>query len=475
MREEPETWSNRSPGDLSQELPSLRGGLVEPAMSNAVAAMKQWRALPLIERVQALRQAQMRLRTYEDFLARGIAVETGKPITEARAELEAVLTRFDYTISDAESLVRPTAVEEAVNPSWIRRRSRGPAVVISPGIAPLDFANGALIAYLAGGNTAILKPSPRAGAVAAEYANLMSMAFPPGVFQVVQGWGQVGDRLAMHAQVRSVCFIGSISVGRTLAARMAGDYSKDLALHLGGKCAAIILEDCALGLAADSVAKGLCLSTGQRCNSTVRVLVAEKVVQPFLEKLLVAMEPFQPGDPMDPSTLLGPLISAEAVAHYLGKCASPVGDWVRRGKAVEHVNGKRGHYVYPAVVLYRNRRERIAALLKPLAREEVSAPILEIYPVADADDAIQLHNSLPFGLTTSVFTQSEETFWKMADLLNVGNIYANLPTSLCPTALPFGGLGACGNRRPAGRGFIRFCSDEQSVQLLESSFSTRLM
>ncbi|MFQ3577886.1 MAG: aldehyde dehydrogenase family protein, partial [Verrucomicrobiia bacterium] len=436
-----------------------------------VAAMKQWRALPLIERVQALRQAQMRLRTYEDLLARGISVETGKPITEARAEVEAVLTRFDYTISDAESLVRPTAVEEAVLPSWIRRRPRGPAVVISPAITPLDFANGALIAYLAAGNTAILKPSPQAGAVAAEYANLMGMAFPPGVFQVVQGWGSVGERLASHAQVRSVCFIGSISVGQTLAARLASDYSKDLAMHLGGKCAAIVLEDGAMGLAAESVAKGLCLSAGQRCNSTARVLVAEKVVHPFLENLLVALDRFRPGDPMKPTTLLGPLISAESVADYLGKCASKAGDWIRRGKAAEQVHGKRGHYVYPAVVVYRSRRERIAALLTPLAREEVASPILEVYPVADADDAIQLHNSLPFGLTSSVFTRSEETFWKMADMLNVGNIYANLPTTLSPAALPFGGLGACGNRHPAGRGFIRFCSDEQAVQLLENSFS----
>ncbi len=451
------------------ELPRVRAGLVDPAIIGAQNALRDWRAAPLSERIRCLRQAQLRLRTYQEMLAQGIAVETGRPIAEAGSEVEALLARFDFTFADADQLLKPLGVEEALHPSWIRRRSLGVAVVISPSSLPLQIASGTVIAHIVSGNPVILKPSPLAARVTAEFVNLLEKAFPPGVIQIVQGWGETGERLATHPQTKAISFGGSLTTGTHLAKLLAADFSKDLALLMGGKCAAIVMSDADLEAAAKAVVTGLVAGSGQRCNSTARVLVVEKVFDRFLGFLLPLLEQCQPGDPLHPTTRLGPLVCREAVEHYENLLDSPPGEWVLPGRVLAAVSGRRGHYVAPAAVVFKSRRERIQYRSSLLGIGEAHSPVLEIFPVADADDAIEVANACPFGITASIFTRSGETFWKMADFLNVATISGNVPTSLAPVALPLGGLGASGNGRPFGRGFIRFCTSEQAVQILDGS------
>ena len=327
--------------------------------------------------------------------------------------------------------------------------------MIAPFNFPLHLGHGASVAHLLAGNPVIFKPSPLCANVAADYGAIMAAAFPPGVFGTLQGAATAGEALCMDARVRSVCFTGSAAVGRTLAKALAEDFSKDLALELGGVNALIVCADADLDRAAAAAAEGACLTAGQRCNATSRIIVEKSVAADFERKFLEALAIFQPGDPLSQTTKLGPLISAAAVSRYEKLCAEIPGDWLQPGKTEPVVAGKRGYYVRPAVVRRNDDGHRDA---------ECFVPIVSLFIADDLDHALRLHNATPYGLTASVFTRSEAKFRALGEHLDVGNLYANLPTTFSPCTLPFGGLRGSGNGRPGGRGFIRFTTDEQALQ-----------
>jgi acyl-CoA reductase-like NAD-dependent aldehyde dehydrogenase len=444
--------ARRAPGDESMELPQIAETPVEPVLAAASQAARKWAQTPLAERIAMLRSARTRIEQAKDGLAAGIAMETGKPITEARGEMGAVLAKFELAIEDAEEFLAPVAVSGGPHPALIRQWARGPAVVIAPFNFPIHLGHGALVAYLLAGNPVIFKPSPQAAGVAGEYARLMETAFPPGVFNLVQGGAEEAIAISVDPRVRAVCFTGSVSAGRSLAQALAGDFSKDLALELGGRNAAIVCADADPAVAARAIADGACLTCGQRCNATSRVLVEKNVAPKLVDLLVENLGRFFPGDPLRDETTLGPLIDSRAVERYIG-CLEEKSDWIVPGAAVGEADGKRGHYVQPAL-----RR----GLTSP--NVELFVPVIELEVVDNLDQAVSLHNASPFGLSASIFTRSEAQFYRIADALDAANIYSNLPTTFSPSTLPFGGWGLSGNGRPGGRKFIRFTTREQALQ-----------
>jgi acyl-CoA reductase-like NAD-dependent aldehyde dehydrogenase len=450
-----ERWVNHSPGDLSIALPELQAGDVEAAVRAASEATARWAATPLGERIDYLRAAQKGLTVARERLAQGIALEVGKPITEATGEVAAVIAKIDLTIEDARHYLADRTNLGGPHPALVRRRPRGPAAVIGPFNFPLHLGHGANVAHLLAGNPVIYKPSPLAGNVAADYGRIMTAALPDGVFQIVQGGGVEGQQLCGDRRVRSVCFTGSVPVGRALAKALSQDISKEVALELGGSNALIVCADADLEEAAKAAAEGACLTAGQRCNATSRVIVDRSVQSRFIELFLAALQKYQPGDPLLPDTKLGPVISAAAVERYGRLLENTAGEWLQRGRVAEEVNGKRGHYVHPAVVL-RSDAE--------LPEGECFVPIVHLHIADSMHDMVRIQSATPYGLTASIYTRSESTFQLLGEQLEVGNLYANLPTTFSPSTLPFGGLRDSGNGRPGGRGFIRFTTDEQAVQ-----------
>ena len=455
MPASPLVWRNRSPGDLSIESDEIRAGDVNAAVEAAVNAAAGWRRAPLVEKIVRMKAAQQDIAAAKDRLARGIAIETGKPLTEALGEVGAVIAKIDLTIEDAKRYLAEENRLGGPHAAIVRRRARGPAAVIAPFNFPLHLGHGANVAHLLAGNPVIFKPSPLCANVAADYGAIMAAAFPPGVFGTVQGGAAEGGSLCMDARVRSVCFTGSVAVGRSLAKALAEDFSKDVALELGGVNALIVCADADLDKAAAGAAEGACLTTGQRCNATSRVIVERSVAAEFERKFIEAVAAFVPGDPLSLTTKLGPLISAAAVERYDKLCGEIPGEWLVPGRVVQEVQGKRGHYVWPAVVRRGDDGRKDA---------ECFVPIVSLFISDDLDHALRIHNATPFGLTASVFTRSEAKFRALGEHLDVGNLYANLPTTFSPSTLPFGGLRDSGNGRPGGRGYIRFTTDEQAVQ-----------
>jgi NAD-dependent aldehyde dehydrogenases len=454
----PQTWKNRNPGDLSDEFPEIAAGDANSAVARARAAFPAWRALTLDERKAALRACRDRLAARQEDLARLISREMGKPLRESRLELGAVLAKFDLTFADADRYVAEQPVGDGPHPALVRRRPRGVAAVVAPFNFPIHLGHGAALGYLLAGNTVVFKPSPLTAHVGAAYAAEMQAALPAGVWELLQGGAETGRNLCLHPDVRSVCFTGSVPVGTALARDLAADYSKSLALELGGKNSVIVCEDADLQLAAEAAADGICLTTGQRCNATSRVLVHEKVAAEFLDRLNASLDRYVPGFPLDEKTLLGPLASPTALERFQSLLARTDGRWLRRGEVCGTVDGRRGYYVCPALL-------GVGRDTTP-SDAEIFAPFATVEMFSDAADAVRLQAQTAFGLTASIFTESDETFRRIGDRLEVGNLYRNLPTTFSPSTLPFGGLGVSGNGRPGGRGFIRFAGDEQAVQWL---------
>ncbi len=185
------------------------------------------------------------------------------------------------------------------------------------------------------------------------------------------------------------------------------------------------------------------------------MIVERPVADDFQRKFLEALAAFEPGDPLLPTTRLGPVISAAAVARYEKLCTELRGSWLQAGRTEPTVAGKRGHWVRPAVILREDDEATDA---------ERFVPVVTLLMADDLDHAVRLQSATPFGLTASVFTRSEDTFRRLGAQLEAGNLYANLPTTFSPSTLPFGGWRDSGNSRPSGRGFIRYTTREQAIQ-----------
>ena len=466
MISEPVSWQNSSPADLSFVFPEAHSGDIEKSVRKSSTAFRGWAALSLDERRSALETSRTALQDRSEQLAVLISRETGKPLREARLEMAAVIAKFDLTFADGERYLRDALVDDGPHPALVRRHPLGPAAVIAPYNFPIHLGHGAAVAYLLAGNTVLFKPSPLAVNTGLAYAQAMRTGLPDGVFEVVPGWGETGKALCAHPEVRAVCFTGSVPVGRSLSEMLAADYSKCLALELGGKNSAIICADADLTLAAEAVADGMCLTAGQRCNATSRVLVDRKVAEDFLERLLASVARYRPGDVLEESTMLGPLISFAAHERYEKLASLDIGEWILPGGVLEkNSREQHGYWVLPAIAVVSSAD---ALDRSPLATEETFAPILAVEMFSSDAEAVERHEAWKFGLTASVFTADHERFKRVGAGLSVGNLYQNLPTTFSPSTLPFGGWGSSGNGRPGARGFVRFGVREQAVQWRKS-------
>jgi len=466
MAGDPQAWQNHCPGDTRQTLPEVVRSDVNAHVARASQAFDSWRRVPLAQRIAHLRDAQGELKSHAEELAESISLETGKPLTEARGELGAVVAKIDLAVADAEHFIADESVTDGPHPALIRHRARGPAAVIAPFNFPIHLGHGAAVAYLLAGNSVLYKPSPLAAVTGARYSKIMQSVLPAGVFELVQGWTETSKDLCAHDAVRAVCFTGSIPAGRAISQMVAADYSKSLALELGGKNASIVLDDADIDAAAAAIADSICLTTGQRCNATSRILVHTSILGALTDALAAYLKRVVPSYPVSEQCKFGPLISNAAVDRYRRLTALPVGEWVLPGTVLDSVDDRPGHYVLPALVVCSD-REAFAA--SPLQMDEAFCPVAAILPFSDDTDAVALHNTTPFGLTASIFTTDPARFARIGDDLEVGNLYQNLPTTFSPSTLPCGGHGISGNGKPGGRGFIRFAAEDQAVQWKSAS------
>jgi succinylglutamic semialdehyde dehydrogenase len=420
---------------------------LDAAVGAARGAYRDWRDTPARDRDALLQGLADRLREGRERLARVIAQEAGKPLWEARTEVDAMVSKVAITLEEGLGLVGDRSFE--LSPTMVgrwRAHPRGVLAVLGPFNFPGHLLHGWVVPALACGNTVVAKPSERTPAVGQLYAELVAEAgLPPGVFNLIQGDGDQGARLAAHPEVDGVLFTGSWAVGRQILEATLDQPSKLVALEMGGKNACLVCEDADLDAAVYHAAFGAAVTAGQRCSSTSRIIVHRSVSSSFTERLRLVLSGLTLGYPLEDGVFLGPVISAQARERH-----ADVQRWAHEEGAEALLEGgpcegpRPGHYVQPS--LHRIPRVRKESRYQ---QEEHFVPDAALLECDSLEEAIEALNSTEYGLVASVFTRDRSRFEQVYREGRVGLLNWNTGTVGASSRLPFGGIGTSGNDRPA--------------------------
>jgi len=420
-----------------EEVQRADAGDVDAAVARAKAAFPAWRAVSPAERAALLLALAEALTTHREELAQLEARNAGKPIGDARGEMEMVAATFRYYAGAPERPMGDT-IPVTGGQSFTVREPLGVVGLIVPWNFPLVIASWKLAPALAAGNTVVLKPAELTPLSALRFEQIAAEAgLPAGVVNVVVGPGSVcGKRLVEHPDVAKIAFTGSTEVGRSIAAGAAATI-KRVTLELGGKSPNVVFADADLEAAAAAAPMAVFGNAGQDCCARSRILVQDSVLNEFMEALERAVTAIRVGDPLDESTQMGPLISSaqrESVSSFLDADA-PV---AIRGSAPEGPG-----YWFPPTVLCPVAPDSRAG------REEIFGPVAAVIPFTDEDQAIRLANDTIYGLSCSVWSGDGARALRVARAIDSGVVSINSNTSV-RVSTPFGGFKQSGYGRELG-------------------------
>ena len=420
----------------------------EQVVSSAVIAGAAWRDLPAPRRGEAVRLVGEALRRHKHALGSLVTLEVGKIKAEGDGEVQEMIDIADYAVGLSRMLGGMTLPSERPRHRLYEQwHPMGVVGVISAFNFPVAvWSWNAFIAAVCG-NVTVWKPSPKAPLASVAVQRLCNEAleaqgFPPAFFLFNTGDVALATRFVEDPRVNLVSFTGSSAVGAGVSAKVARRLGRCL-LELGGNNAIVVDEHANLDLAVPAILFGAVGTAGQRCTSTRRLLVHQGRVDELVTRLVAAYRQVPIGDPLDPGTLMGPLIDAHAVERYeqVLKELKVVGAQVLCG-------GKRrkgpGNFVEPTIVLAENEW--------PAVQHETFAPILYVIPCADLDQAIAKQNAVPQGLSSAIFTdrlQSAERFLSHTGS-DCGIANVNIGTSGAEIGGAFGGEKETGGGREAG-------------------------
>jgi acyl-CoA reductase-like NAD-dependent aldehyde dehydrogenase len=419
------------------ELPRAGVEEADEAVARAKGAFPAWRDVAPGDRAKLLRRLARVLEENVEELAQLEARNVGKPISDARGEVGSVVDVFDYYAGAPERLLG-SQIPVAGGIDLTFREPLGIVSLITPWNFPLPIACWKVGPALAAGNTIVLKPAELTPLTAIELGKLaLEAGIPEGVLNVVNGPGRVvGERIVEHPDVAKVAFTGSTAVGRRVG-ELASQSIKRVTLELGGKSANIVFADADLEQAAASAPLAVFGNAGQDCCARSRILVERSALEPFLEALEREVMALRVGDPLDESTQMGPLVSAdqrEKVASYVDDEA-PV---AFRGFAPDGP----GYWFPPTVLSPVSNDDRAA-------REEIFGPVAAVIPFDDEAEALRIANDTIYGLSGSIWTRDGAQALRVARALETGTISVNSNTSVRVTT-PFGGFKQSGIGRELG-------------------------
>ena len=430
---------------------------VEAAVAAADASFRAHR-LDAYERFTILRKAGELIEQRRAELASTITAEAGFPIADAQNEVTRAIQTLLISAEEAKRLVGEVVpIEGAPGHShrmaFSIRVPRGVVCGITSFNAPLNFVAHKAGPALAAGNTVVLKaPQATPFSVALLAEILLDAGLPKGHINVVQGPGsEVGRWLADNQQIRFYTFTGSTGVGKQLQ-RDVG--LRPVALELGSIAATLVCEDGDLDRAAPRVANSAFRRAGQACTSTQRLFVHRRVLDAFVEKFVAAAAALKVGDPRDPSTAIGPMISESEAA----RAEQWVNDAVAAGATVV-AGGQRRGAILPPTILVNARRD-----MKILC-EEIFAPVVSIIPFDSLDDAIAEINSTPFGLACGIFTRDITTAFTAARRIHVGVVHINESSSNRVDLIPFSGVKDSGVGREGPKYAMQEMTEERLITI----------
>jgi succinate-semialdehyde dehydrogenase/glutarate-semialdehyde dehydrogenase len=436
------------------ELIATAAGVDEEGARAAVAAARDafpaWSITPFSERQRLLGRWLDLLVAEDDTFARLVALEAGKPITEARlVDVFTGCETLEYFHLRLHRLLRPERVRpyQPLFAHWrtgYRFDPLGVIAVITPWNYPLNIPIIEVASAVAAGNTVVFKPASPTVLTGLALGELVRRAgFPPGVVNVVALPGRLTDALVDDSRVAKVLFTGSVEVGRHVAVRAAARLAP-VQLELGGKDAAVVAADADLERTAHGLVWGAFMNTGQTCSSIERVYVERPAFEPLLERVVAMTRALKVGDPMAPDTDVGPMTTAEQreVVHAHVDGALAAGARALTGGMQPAGAG----LFYPPTVLVDVTEDMV------VMRDETFGPVMPVVPVGSVDEGIARANASRFGLTASGWTRSRATARRFSHELVAGVVTINEHTAAFvePTGA-WGGLGESGIGRSHGR------------------------
>ena len=432
------------------ELPRAGVEETDAAVAQAQEAFRTWRAVNPEDRATLLYRLAGALEERVEELAALEARNVGKPIADARDEMQMVAHAFRYYAAAPERLLGHT-IPVAGGVDMTFREPLGVVGLIVPWNFPLVIASWKVAPALAAGNAVVLKPAELTPLTALELEKIaVESGVPEGVLNVVAGPGSVcGKRLVEHPDVAKIAFTGSTEVGRGIAEGAAGTI-KRVTLELGGKSANVVFADADLERAAANAPLAVFANAGQDCCARSRILVERAIVDRFLEELESAVKSMRVGDPLDEATQMGPLISADqrrTVASYVQEDA-PV---AFRGSAPDGP----GYWFPPTVLAPVSNSDKAA-------QEEIFGPVACVIPFSDEREAVEIANDTIYGLSGSIWTHDGAKALRVARAIETGVLSINSNCSV-RVSTPFGGFKQSGVGRELGPDALEHYTDVKNV------------
>jgi aldehyde dehydrogenase (NAD+) len=451
-----EQFESHSPARQEEVIgvfPRARADEAAQAVAAARKAYPAWRRRSRINRAELFDNLAQLVKRDVDSLAELMARECGKVLSECRAEVIEGLHMIQYVFGTARMpMGEVLASEIPEKDAYMRRKPWGVVAVITPWNFPFAVPLWMLGPSLLEGNAAVFKPSEDTPAIGQRLAELFEEAgFPAGVLNLVHGDAEAGEALVRNPDVNVVLFTGSYDVGRRIQQLSAEHHDRIVACEMGSKSAVIVCEDARLDLAVTCGILSAFKTSGQRCVSAGRILVAEKLFDRYAEKFVATAKRLRIGNPLDTGNFTGPVIhrgSVEKVQQYNELARREGAKVLLDGGRMTHGEHAKGCYMAPFV--YRmEHRPGVRSI-----REEVFGPHLALIPFKANEDAVRIYNDTEYGLSMAVITENFRTMRLFREECEYGMGYVNLPCIGAEVHLPFGGVKKSGNGHPSAAGLI---------------------
>ena len=432
---------------------------VDNAVRAASDAFESWSETPAAERGAILRRAAGLLRERNQELAELETLDTGKPISETIAE--DIITGaevIEYFAGVAQSIHGQHVELSPEAFAMVRREPIGVCAGIGAWNYPIQIAMWKSGPALACGNTMVFKPAEQTPLTALKLAEIYSEAgLPPGVFNVVEGARETGAALVGHPDVAKITLTGSVETGKVVMAAAARDVKK-VTLELGGKSPIIIFDDADMENAVNAALVANFYSSGQVCSNGTRVFVQYALYGEFVDRLEERTRAIRVGDPFDPATQIGPLVSREhynKVCGYMERAKKSNARHVCGGDVITDGGLANGLYVTPAIFADCSDDMEFVA-------EEVFGPLMSVLPFKTEEEALQRANATRFGLAGAVFTKDFSRAHRVANKIQAGIVWIN-DYNITPPEVPFGGYKQSGLGRENGLQAIEHYTQVKTV------------
>jgi aldehyde dehydrogenase (NAD+) len=450
-----------NPATEEQIAPVAKSGTadINAAVEAAKEAYTSWRLVPAPRRGEILFHVAHLLTERKEHLARLMTMEMGKTLPETRGDVQEAIDMAYYMGGEGRRMLGYTAPVEMPNKFGMALRdSAGVVGLITPWNFPVAVPSWNIFPALIAGNTVVFKPGEDTPAVSAEFIRVFHDAgLPPGVLNLVLGAGDAGDALVAHPAVRVISFTGSTQTGLKVYTKAAA-LGKKVTLEMGGKNAILVLDDANLELAVEAITWSAYGTSGQRCTATSRLIVQRGIKPRLIDALVEKARTLKVGDGLDDSTNLGPLVNETAlnkVSSYMQVAEAEGVNILFGGKRPQHLD--KGYFFEPTLFDGVRRGMRVE-------QEEIFGPVLSVIEVASLEEAIDVNNSVQYGLSSSIFTENVNAAFRAIRDLTTGIVYINHGTTGAEIQFPFGGTRGTGNgMREAGQAALDSFTEWKSV------------